>query len=63
MIRIRGLSREQLAALMQLAEDNQSFEAAESAPGLRVVEGGCPKSQRSHLQSKDGIAPPLHVVG
>lgn len=63
MIRIHGLSHEQLAALMRLTEDNQSFESAKLAPHLSVIEGGRRGPAEAGLREDCGLAAELRVVG
>lgn len=40
MMRVHGLTPEQLGALMRLAADNQGFDDLAESPSLRVIVGG-----------------------
>jgi len=64
MIRIHGLPREQLAALMALMADNESFDRRGGSNGLTVIDGGLKDhphgtlrrcgSRRSALRTHEG---------
>ncbi len=63
MLRIHGLSPEQMGALVRLMADNQSFDEAPPQRGPRAVAGGAAGSDgRGAALRRSGIVPHLRLV-
>jgi len=60
MLHLRGLTPEQMAALLRLTEDNQSFEGPGSPRRLDVIEGG--RGRREAAAPESRVAGRLALV-
>jgi len=64
MLRIYGLPRDQMAALLRVMADNESFESGAGAPQLGVIEGGRRgENPPPRRERRERVAQPLQVVG